>query len=138
MVFLNSVIFMRIYFLLFIILVQPVFSQEKEITLEDIWAKNAFATQSLEAFQSMKNGDFYTILNHNSYGTYMDKYDYKTLEKVETVVLGKDLDGVKFFDAYTFSEDEQKLIIGVNLEPIYRHSKIGKYYVYDLNGKILE
>ena len=129
---------MRIYFLLFIILVQPVFSQEKEITLEDIWAKNAFATQSLEAFQSMKNGDFYTILNHNSYGTYMDKYDYKTLEKVETVVLGKDLDGIKFFDAYTFSEDEQKLIIGVNLEPIYRHSKIGKYYVHDLNGKILE
>ena len=70
---------MRVYILLFVILVQPVFSQEKEITLEDIWAKNAFTTQSLEAFQSMKNGDFYTILNHNSYGTYMDKYEYKTL-----------------------------------------------------------
>lgn len=86
----------------------------------------------------MKNGDFYTILNHNSYGTYMDKYDYKTLEKVETVVLGQDLDGVTFFDDYTFSEDEQKLIIGVDLEPIYRHSKVGKYYVYDLASKGLE
>ena len=69
---------MRVYFLLFVILVQPIFSQEKEITLEDIWTNNTFATQSLEAFQSMKNGDFYTILNNNSYGTYMDKYDYKT------------------------------------------------------------
>jgi dipeptidyl-peptidase-4 len=129
---------MRILFLLLFILVQPIFSQQKEITLDDIWANNTFATESLEAFQSMKNGDYYTILNHNTYGTFMDKYDYKTLEKVETVVLGKDLEGIKFFDAYTFSEDEQKLIIGVDLEPIYRRSKIGKYYVDDLSSKVLE
>ena len=129
---------MRILFLLLFILVQPIFSQQKEITLDDIWANNTFATESLEAFQSMKNGDYYTILNHNSYGTFMDKYDYKTLEKVETVVLGKDLEGLKFFDDYTFSEDEKKLIIGVDLEPIYRRSKVGKYYVYDLSSKVLE
>ena len=129
---------MRILFLLLFIFVQPIFSQQKEITLDDIWANNTFATESLEAFQSMKNGDYYTILNHNTYGTFMDKYDYKTLEKVETVVLGKDLEGLKFFDDYTFSEDEQKLIIGVDLEPIYRRSKVGKYYVYDLSSKVLE
>lgn len=129
---------MRICFLLFLVLIQPVFSQEKEITLEDIWVNNTFTTQSLEAFHSMKNGDYYTILNHNSYGTYMDKYDYKTLEKIETLVLGKDLEGIKYFDDYTFSEDEQKLIIGVDLEPIYRRSKAGKYYVYDLANKVLE
>ncbi len=129
---------MRILFLLLFVLVQPLFSQKKQITLDEIWAKNTFTTESLMSFQSMKNGDFYTILNHNSYGTYMDKYDYKTLEKVETVVLGQDLDGVTFFDDYTFSEDEQKLIIGVDLEPIYRHSKVGKYYVYDLASKGLE
>ena len=102
---------MRICFLLFLILIQPVFSQEKEITLEDIWVNNTFSTQSLEAFHSMKNGDFYTILNHNSYGTYMDKYDYKTLEKVETLVLGKDLEGIKYFDDYTFSESNTCIVI---------------------------
>ncbi|MGI9532099.1 S9 family peptidase [Lutimonas sp.] len=129
---------MRILLLLLFVLVQPLFSQQKEITLEDIWANNTFATESLEAFQSMKNGDYYTILNHNSYGTFMDKYDYKTLEKIETVVVGKDLDGITFFDDYAFSEDEKKLIIGVDLEPIYRRSKIGKYYVYVIAEKSLE
>ena len=129
---------MRIILLLLILLIQPLFSQQKDISLEDIWVKNAFETTSLEAFHSMKNSDHYTVLNHNSYGTYMDKFDYKTLEKVETVVLGKDLDGIKYFDDYTFSPDETKLIIGVNLEPIYRRSKQGKYYVYDLSGKTLE
>ena len=129
---------MRIILLLLIVLIQPLFSQQKEISLEDIWVKNTFETASLEAFHSMKNSDHYTVLNHNSYGTYMDKFDYKTLEKVETVVLGKDLEGIKYFEDYTFSPDETKLIIGINLEPIYRRSKQGQYYVYDLSGKTLE
>jgi len=129
---------MRILFILLFFLIQPNFSQNKSITLEDIWVNNIFETASLEAFQSMKNGDFYTILNHNSYGTYMDKYDYATLEKVETIVMGRDLTGVKYFDDYIFNEDENKLIIGVNIEPIYRRSKIGKYYVYDLLTKDFE
>lgn len=129
---------MRIIVLLLIIFIQPLFSQQKEISLEDIWVKNTFETASLEAFHSMKNSDHYTILNHNSYGTYMDKFDYKTLEKVETVVLGRDLEGMKYFEDYTFSPDETKLIIGVNLETIYRRSKQGQYYVYDLSDKTLE
>ena len=69
----------------------------------------------------------------------MDKYDYATLEKVETIVLGKDLEGIKYFDEYTFSlDDETKVIIGLNLEQIYRRSKVGQYYVYDLTNKTLE
>lgn len=129
---------MRICFLLFLILIQPIFSQNKTISLEDIWVNNTFKTESLQAFHSMQNGDFYTILNHNQYGTYMDKFDYATLEKVETIVLSKDLEGIKYFDAYTFNKDETKLIIGVDLEPIYRRSKVGKYYLYDLFTKNLE
>jgi len=129
---------MRILTLLLFLLIQPIFSQQKDISLEDIWVKNTFQTASLEAFHSMKNGDYYTILSHNSYGTFMDKYDYRTLEKVETLVLGKDLEGIKYFDDYTFNLDETKVIIGVNLEQIYRRSKEGHYYVYDLSDKTLE
>lgn len=129
---------MRILSFLLVILTQSLFSQQKLITLEDIWSKNTFETSDLEAFHSMKNGDYYTILHHNSYGTYMNKYDYRTLEKVETLVLGRDLEGIKYFEDYTFSPDETKVIIGVNLENIYRHSKKGEYFVYDLSNKTLE
>jgi len=129
---------MRIFLLLLLFLIHPIFSQNKTITLEDIWANNTFQTESLQAFHSMQNGDFYTILNRNQYGTYMDKYDYATLEKLETIVQGKDLEGIKYFDAYTFNKDETKLIIGVNLERIYRRSKVGKYYLYNLLTKEFE
>ena len=129
---------MRFSLLLLFLIIQPIFSQNKTITLEDIWVNNTFQTESLRAFHSMQNGDFYTILNHDKDGTYMDKYDYATLEKLETIVQGKDLEGIKYFDAYTFNKDETKLIIGVNLERIYRRSKVGKYYLYNLLTKEFE
>ncbi len=129
---------MKKLFLLFLITTTTLLAQKQDITLEDIWINGTFRTQGLESFHAMENGDFYTILNHNESGTYLDKYDYATLKKAETIVSGNDLAGIKYFDDYTFSKDETKLIIGINLEKIYRHSQVGKYYVYDLNSKKLE
>lgn len=128
---------MRIHILL-LFFTLSLSAQKKEITLNDIWASNTFTPETLQSFHSMKNGDYYTIINHNSYGTYLDKYDYKTLEKLETLVLGKDLEGLKYFQDYSFNHDETKLIIGVNPKKIYRYSKRGKYYLYDLMTKSLE
>jgi len=45
---------MRIFLLLVFVLIQPIFSQNKTITLEDIWANNTFQTESLQAFHSMQ------------------------------------------------------------------------------------
>lgn len=129
---------MRLPLLVLFLFIQHLQAQQKQITLEDIWQKNTFGTQSLESFHSMKNGDFYTTLNKNSYGTYIEKFSYETLEKTETLVHGKDLAGLKYFESYEFSEDENKLILGAHLQKIYRHSKVGDYYVYDLNSKQLE
>ncbi len=129
---------MKKILLLFFVLSTSIYAQKQDITIEDIWVKNTFGTERLESFHSMKNGDFYTILNHNNYGTYLDKFDYATLKKIKTLVSGNDLEGIKYFDDYTFSKDETKLIIGVDLERIYRHSKIGKYFIYNLKTKKLE
>lgn len=128
---------MKNVFLGFFFISLTVLAQKKDITLDDIWTNNTFSTQSLEAFHSMKNGDFYTILNHYQEGTFLEKYDYKTLDKLETIVSGNQLIGIKYFDDYTFSDDETKLIIGVDKQRIFRRSWIGKYYVYDLKTKKL-
>jgi len=124
--------------LLILVVGQSLIAQKKDISLEDIWTKNTFYTEKLEAFHAMNKGDFYTILKQNTIGTSLNKYDYATLQKVQTIVSSDDLDGISFFDNYTFNDDESKLIIGINLEKIYRHSWFGKYYVYNLELKKLE
>ncbi len=122
---------------LFLILSSSAYAQNQKITLEDIWTKYSFQTERLESFHSMKKGDYYTILNNYKEGTWLDKYSYATLEKVETIVSGNDLVGIKYFDDYTFNEEETKIIIGNNIERIFRHSRIGDYYVYDISTKKL-
>ena len=88
----QKMLYMRLKLLLFLLVFQNVLAQQKDLTLEEIFLNNAFRQQTLESFHSMQNGDFYTVLKTNSYGTFLEKYDYRTLDKVETIVHGKDLE----------------------------------------------
>ncbi len=109
----------------------------KEITLEQIW-DGTFSPKRMNALNSM-NGDFYSLLNYDTEtkATTVDKYSYKTLEKVETIVNSNTLKGLESFSSYSFNEDETKLILGTNFKKIYRHSYKGTFYAYDIASKKL-
>ncbi len=107
----------------------------KKITLEDIWVKGTFRGKYLGGFQSMKNGDYYVVINNR--GTQLDKYSYKTLDKVETLIDANELNGINNLYDYTFSDDETKVLLGTQQQQIYRYSKTAVYYVYDLKSKKL-
>jgi len=107
-------------------------AQEKEITLEEIWS-GAFRTSGMDVLHSMNNGQQYTVMNRRE-GS-IDKYDYKTLQKVETIVKASDLPEVGRFSSYEFSDDESKLILATKVEPVFRRSRLGIYYVYDIASK---
>ena len=121
----------------FLVLGQFALAQKKEIALEEIWG-GAFTTERMNALNSM-NGDFYTLLNFNNQTqeSTIDKYSYKTLEKVETIVNSKHIQELKYFESYAFNNNETKLILGIDIEPIYRRSTLGIFYVYDLATKNL-
>ncbi|WP_067150127.1 S9 family peptidase [Pseudotamlana agarivorans] len=114
-------------------------AQTKNITLEDIWKHGSFRTEYMDALHSMANGKQYSVLNFDraSRSTSVDIYDYETLEKVKTLVTSTDLKDLAYFTNYTFSADEQKVILATNEQAIYRRSSIGHYYVYDVNSQDL-
>ncbi|WP_452221768.1 S9 family peptidase [Lacinutrix salivirga] len=107
-------------------------AQNKEITLEEIW-NGTFRTQGMDALHSMKNGQQYSVLNFDrvSGSTSIDVYDYKTLQKVKTLVNSTDLQDLPYFTNYTFSADENKILLATEEESIFRRSSLGKYYVYN-------
>ncbi|MEL0644141.1 S9 family peptidase [Olleya sp. Ti.3.14] len=110
-------------------------AQNKEFILDEIWS-GTFRTEGLDALHSMNNGQQYSVLNFDraSGATTIDIYDYKTLEKVKTLVSSKDLD-LKYFSDYTFSKDENKILLAFEEESIFRRSSLGKYVVYDVSEK---
>ncbi|SDR89042.1 dipeptidyl-peptidase-4 [Formosa sp. Hel1_31_208] len=119
------------FFMLLLFFVSTLMSgQNKEITLEEIW-NDTFKTETLEELHSMKNGQQYSVLNSGDGISQIDIYDYKTLNKLKTLVSSANINGVDEFSKYTFSTDETKVLLATNVEPIYRRSTLGKYYIYD-------
>ncbi|MBV7269275.1 S9 family peptidase [Winogradskyella luteola] len=115
-----------------------IYGQDKQISLEDIWS-GEFRTEGMQALHSMKNGKQYSVLNfdRNTRTSTIDIYDYKTLEKVKTLVSSEEISEIQGFFDYSFSDDETKVILTTNEVPVFRRSRLGEYYVYDLKTKVL-
>jgi len=113
-----------------------IYCQDKQITLEDIWS-GEFRTEGMQALHSMDNGKQYSVLNFDkqTQTATIDIYEYKTLEKVKTLVSSADIAEIQGFFDYSFSEDESKVILTTNSIPVFRRSTLGEYYIYDIATK---
>lgn len=115
-------------------------AQNKEITLEDIWQDATFRTERMDVLHSMNNGQQYSVLNFDieARSTSIDIYDYKTLKKVKRLISSTLLESIPYFTSYTFSKDENQVILATNEVAIYRRSALGNYYVYNIKDESLD
>lgn len=112
-------------------------AQTENITLEDIWTKGTFRAKGVYGIRSMADGEHYCTMSR----TGIAKYSYATGEKVADVCLFNAPDMKKKakplppMEGYEFSKDEQKILLSSGFEPIYRHSGVSDYYLYDVKEK---
>ncbi|MDG1730606.1 MAG: S9 family peptidase [Algibacter sp.] len=127
-----------LYFCLFLATILS--AQKKDITLEDIWKNGTFRTERMDVLHSMANGQQYSFLNFNRQNgsTSIDIYNYKTFNKVNTLLSSAALEAIPYFTDYTFSENEKKIILATNEEAIYRRSAKGHYYIYNVADESLD
>ena len=117
-------------FLLFTLILN---AQEK-ITVDDIYGKGTFSQKSVFNINWMNDGQYYSVRESNN----IIKYDVTTGEAVETILKGNDLSPQIQFSNYTFSADEQKVLLMTDRKSIYRRSFTANFYVYDFKTKKLE
>lgn len=112
-------------------------AQTSNITLEDIWTKGTFRAKGVYGIRSMADGEHYCTMSR----TGIAKYSYATGEKVEDVCLfggpdmGRKAKPLPPMEGYAFSTDEQKILLSSGFEPIYRHSGVSDYYIYDVQTR---
>ncbi|MDC8000201.1 S9 family peptidase [Aequorivita todarodis] len=127
------------FLLLFLTAFSTLTAQQKNITLEDIWkpGSGVFKTERLDVLRSLNNGKEYAVLNYDrqNKASTVDVYDYKSGEKVRTLLNSTDLKGINYIISYEFNKDESKILFSTELEQIYRRSSLGTYYVYDVKTK---
>ncbi len=118
----HSNIFLFIGLFLFPIIV---FGQQN-ITLEDIWQEYRFYPRSVPGFNFLKDGKHYS----QKEGTDIVKYDITTGKKSGVIFEGAKA-GISEMDSYSFSDDEQKILIKSKTESIYRRSTRAVFHVWD-------
>lgn len=122
---------------LFLLTTFSVVAQQK-ISVEEIYT-GAFRAKGMDALQSMKNTNQYTVLNTDraTKSQQIDLYDFATLKKVSTLIDTKNFkelsdDGI---DSYIFSNDEKQILIANNSNQIFRHSFTADYFLYDIKSQ---
>ena len=104
---------------------------QKEITLEDIWAKGTFMAQSIPGFNFMNDGRQYTLMEENR----IEAYDITTGNKTQTIFNPGDLEKNNGFEdqffSYSFSPDENLILLATGFKQVYRRSYLASYFIFD-------
>ncbi|WP_177762917.1 S9 family peptidase [Flavobacterium sp. I3-2] len=122
------------YTLAFLLLAGISATAQKKISQEEIW-NGTFRTQGMTSLNAMKNTNAYTVLDYNrgNKSYQIDLYDFATLERTKNILNTKNFPELTEISEYSFNNDETKLLIATNYNPIYRHSFTSLFYTYDLN-----
>jgi dipeptidyl-peptidase-4 len=116
--------------LLAFVFISQSLTAQKNITVEDIY-RGEFRTQGLQSLASLNNGTEYLVLNYNRDRTQtIDKYSYKTGEKVATLVNSADIN-LPIRD-YILSDDEKQMMIISESNQIFRRSSYDKVHILNL------
>jgi len=118
-----------------VILIQGVSFSQFEISVEDIWRDYKFIPKSVEGFNFLNDGQHFTKLEDNS----ITKYNIISGNKVSTILMGDSLKGIDGnINSYTFSNDENLILLETKKESIYRRSSKAFTYVYNLKTKSVQ
>ncbi|MBL7782987.1 MAG: S9 family peptidase [Saprospiraceae bacterium] len=102
---------------------------QKQITLDDCFLFYKFYPSSGAKYQYMKDGLHYIDLDEGKlhlHSVLNEKFDSVLTLKLPTAAAE--------FDQFEFSEDETLLLLRTASEPVYRHSVLANYFVYNLKS----
>ena len=87
-----------------------IFSQSKEITLEDIWENYSFYYKSYRGINSMNDGEFYTQIKNTDNGQEIIKYSFKNGERIVRLFKSSDFK-IKRINSYSLSSDDKLMLL---------------------------
>ncbi len=126
---------MKQYLIIISLLASSLLSfSQKGITVEDIYSKGTFRSQSVYGINWMNDGGFYSALKNNN----IVKYDVTKGEQVETILDVSSLNIDIRISSYEFSADEKYILLLTDRQSIFRRSYTAIFYLYNRETKSLQ
>lgn len=108
-----------------------------ELDLRDI-TNNVYRGKGTDEITPLKDGKHYIAANDDF--TKIEQWEYASGKVVATlfdVATARECN-IKSFEGYAISDDETRLLIYTNSEPIYRHSFKADYYTFEIKRNLLK
>lgn len=131
-----------------VLFVSNVILAQQTITLEEVWGADyskKFQMEGVYGIRSTADGLHYTTMffDRETKEQQIQKHSYAgTRTPIIPLFSNKDFKTESgdpfYFDDYSFSADEKKILLATDEESIYRHSSKAHYYIYDIESKKLE
>lgn len=124
--------------LIFCLFAMPFSFAQKQITLEEIW-NGTYRSEIMQSVNAMQKSNQYSRIEsvEKSNAQEINLYDFATLSKTKTIFSTKDFQDIPYIGNYVFDPQEEKVLIGTNVNPIYRRSFVANYFLFDPAKKAL-
>ena len=114
------------------------FAQQPTLSLKKLWSED-YNPERLESIRSMKKGNQYTALEKvDSSQTSIKRYDFGKPNDAVTLFSTSDYSEINTFSGYSFSKNEEKILLETTTDQIYRRSKQAIYWIFDMRTKDLQ
>ncbi len=107
-----------------------------EIRLESIWT-GAYFAKGVQGFTAMSDPLSYAAFDPESDGSQIRRYSFKDGKSKELLFNATDFPEIGIPDDFSFSPDEEGLLLLSESRSIYRHSFTSKAYIYHRPNKSL-
>lgn len=129
-----------LFILLVFVFTTSSFTQNSDITLEDLLIKGKYRTQSIGKITHLNDGEHFVMLDS---AKNIVEYEYKSYSQTKVILdlgdfekesgMSKDV-----IEEYFFSPDENYLLIGTESVTLFRYSSMAKYYIWDIKNKTIK
>lgn len=104
---------------------------KQAITVENVWREFRFYARSAEQIEWMKDDQYISTMDESNN---LNRFPVGNPREQEKLIDGSKLktaDGPLRVQSYEFSQDERKVLLLTDRQPIYRHSASYRAFVYD-------
>ncbi len=121
--------------ILYLINIFVLYSQNKKLTIDNIFNDYQFSDRSVEQIYSMADPRYFTFLEDYYQ---IVKADFTTGKRVDTLFTIKgDKHDISYIYEYAFSKEDTAILLATNIKRIYRYSYTANYYIYNLPHRTL-
>lgn len=118
-------------------LIVCLWAQAQYVSMKEI-ASGKYREKGVYGLNSMKDGEHYTRLSDDH--KQILRYAFKTGKQVDVLFDVEKVRGEKleYIDGYTFSPDEQLILLRTQTKSVYRHSYTAEHYIYNVKNNKME